>query len=112
LERLKKERNDDYKQGQIILYEKVFSKLSWTDFEEWYERLNKRIVAERPRLNEEEPLSPETAELLANDNLRNWLRYFAKENKIEIPKDLSASFCEGAINAFMRVYHQAKPRNT
>lgn len=111
LERLKKERNDDYKQGQIVLYEKVFSKLSWKDFEEWHERLNKRIVAERPRLQDENPLSPEMAELLANDNLRKILRYMAKQNAIEIPQSPSDSFCEGAIDAFMHVYDQAKSKH-
>ena len=112
LERLKKERNADYRQGQIFLHERVFSKLSWKDFEEGYKKFNKIIVAERIGwLEDKDPLSPETAELIANDNMRHWLKYFAKQNKIEIPEDLSASFCEGAIDAFMRVHDQAKSRN-
>lgn len=112
LERLKKERNKDYKQGQIVFYTEVTPKLQWKDFEQSYPRLNKKIMEEHSGYFRADPLSPEAAELEAISTMRKWITLLAKEKQIEIPKHPSDAFCEGAIEAFLDVYCRVKPKGS
>jgi len=109
IERLKKERNVDHKEGQILTYKEIVPKLSWEDFGLWRVRIDKRLM-EQQGLFSDEPLGPLAAERAAIHNMRGRIKSFAKENKIEIPEDLSDAFCEGAIDAFMDVYNRAKKK--
>jgi hypothetical protein len=112
IERLKKERNADHKEGQILTYKEIVPKLSWEDFELWRVRIDKRLMEQQGQqgLFSEEPLGPLAAERAAIHNMRGRIKSFAEENKIEIPEDLSNAFCEGAIDAFMNVYNSAKKK--
>jgi hypothetical protein len=111
LEKLKNERNEDYKQGKILLYSKIASKLTWEIFQIWYPRFSKKILTSMNELGEE-GLTPERAELAAVNEMRYWLRKFSKENNIDFPDDVSDAFCEGAIEAFLDIYKKARPKET
>jgi hypothetical protein len=108
IERLKKERNVDFKEGQITMYKEIIPKLSWKDFELWRTRVDRNLIEQQHGPFGEEPIGPLAAERAATDGMRRWIRQFAKENKIQIQEDLSDAFCEGAIDAFMDIYNRTK----
>jgi hypothetical protein len=108
LERLKKEQNEDHKRGQIFFYSKFAPKIAWREFEEYYPLLNRNVLSGRPHGFLEGPLIPEVAEVQAVDAMRAWLILSNKKADVEVPDRLSTAFCEGAIEAFMDIYHRMK----
>lgn len=112
LERLKKERNEDHKKGQIFFYSKFAPKIAWREFEENYPLLNKNVLSGRPQSFLEGPLTPEVAEVTAVDAMRAWFILSNKKAGVEVPNRLSTAFCEGAIEAFMDIYHRMKHKQT
>jgi len=115
LEKLKKERSEDFRQGQLIMYAQIIPKMAWKDFEFLYPRLSKTLIKEQPislKMPGEEPVSDESAEQIAIDNMKTWLSRFGKKCGINVPEYVAASdaYAEGAIHAFMDVYNKIKQR--
>jgi len=111
LEKLKAERNEAYKQGQIFFYE-IAPKMSLRDFERWYPNISAKILEGRePGLfGDSPPLSPEVAEHEATKAMDRMTDRFCRENKLSCPSDATDAFWEGAIAAFMNVYSKVKPK--
>jgi hypothetical protein len=110
IERLKKERNTDYKQGQITIYKEIIPKLSWKTLEQLRPRIDKKLMTQQPKTFMEEPLSPLAAERTATNYIRNWIQQYAKQNKIQISETITDTFCEGAIDALIEVYNRTKTK--
>jgi hypothetical protein len=111
LERLKKERSEDFRQGQLVMYTQIIPKMKWKDIESLYPTLDKDLVKERSATwPGEEPLSDKGAEFAAIQTMRKWLQYYRKERGANVPKNFSDAYAEGAIEAFMDVYRKVKPR--
>src|SRR3990170_250273 len=111
LEKLKAERNEAYKQGQILFYQ-IAPKMSLRDFEMWYPRISTKILEGRePGLfGDSPPLSPEVAEHEAMRAMDRAMYRFCRDNNISCPQDAADAFWEGAITAFMTVYSKVKPK--
>ena len=109
LERLKAERNEAYKQGQIFFYQ-IAPQMSLQDFERWYPQISTKILQERePQpFFEIERLSPAAAEVEAPKAMSILINRFCNKQKIACPSDLSVTFSEGAIDAFMKIYMPLK----
>ena len=111
LERLKKDRSEDFKQGQLIMYSQIIPKMAWKDFEFLHPRLNITIIKEQPAIepfSNGEPLSDESAERLAIHKMKSWLSGFGKESGASVPEFFSDAYAEGAIEAFRDVYNKIK----
>jgi hypothetical protein len=113
LEKLKAERNEAYKQGQIFFYQ-IAPKISLIDFEKWYPEINTKILEGRESNSffGIEPLSPEVAEVSATKAMSLMISRVSREHDISCPSDISDSFCEGAIAAFMNIYKTLKAKKT
>jgi hypothetical protein len=111
LEKLKAERNEAYKQGQIFFYQ-IAPKMSLKDFEKWYPDISTKILEERePGWFGDSPrLSPEVAEHEAAKAMDLMSNRFCRENNLVYPTGATDSFWEGAITAFMDVYSKIKPK--
>jgi hypothetical protein len=111
LEKLKAERNEAYKQGQIFFYQ-MAPKMSLKDFEKWYPNISTKILEGRePDLFGDSPsLSPEVAAYQATRGMERMMGGFCRDNNISYPQDASDAFWEGAIAAFMNVYNKIKPK--
>jgi len=111
IERLKKERNLDYQKGQIFMYNEVIPKLSWGDVEVLRQRVDQKLLQQKPPLLGEEPIGQLAAEQSAIRNMHHYLTWFAEENQIKLPECTSLSFdsfYEGAVDALMDIYKRAK----
>jgi len=112
IERLKKERSEGYRKGQLFMYGEVIPKLSWEKIEFLRKRVDARLFQEDPGMFGDERLGPVGAEHVAVQNMRFHLGRIAKELNVTIPKDLSFSsddsFYQGAIDALMDVYNRVK----
>jgi hypothetical protein len=113
LEKLKAERNEAYKQGQIFFYQ-IAPKMTLLEFEKWYPDINTKILEGRESnsLFGIEPLSPEVAEVAATNAMSLMISRVTKEHNISYPSECSDSFCEGAIKAFMNIYKTLKAKKT
>jgi len=114
LEKLKAERNESYKQGQIFFYE-LAPKLALKDFESWYPDLNLEILEGRPSdwPLDDEKLSPEVARYQAPKNMRKMIsRYRDLLGEVPFPQEAPTSFWEGALAAFMNIYRELHPKKT
>jgi len=111
LEKLKTERNEAYKQGQILFYQ-VAPKMNLRDFEMWYPRVSTAILEGREGglLGDSPSLSPEVAVYQATRGMERMMGGFCRDNNIPYPQDASDAFWEGAIAAFMNVYSKVKPK--
>ena len=111
LEKLKSERNEAYKQGQILFYH-IAPKMNLRDFEIWYPRVSTAILEGREggSFGDSPSLSPEVAALQATRGMAQMMGAFCRENNISYPSNASDSFWEGAIAAFMNVYTKVKPK--
>ena len=104
LGRLKKERGQDYRQGQTFAYEKVIPKLSWRDFELHCPRFDAKVI-----VGFSEDITYEAAELEAISRVKRYLKYLAEERKIVgAPENPSDAFCQGFIAALMDLYKRVK----
>ncbi len=111
LERLKGERSEDFKQGQLIMYTQIITKMAWKDFEFLYPRLSITLKKEQPPPifpGEEQHISDETAERAAVNAMRFWLKMFGSEHEVDIPENFSDAYSEGAIEAFWDLYNKIK----
>jgi hypothetical protein len=111
LERLKEERSEDFKQGQLVMYTQIIPIMAWKDFEFLYPRLSITLKKEQPLdpfLGEQQPISEETAERDAVLAMRIWLKKFGGEHEINVPWDLGDAYAEGAIEAFWDLYNKTK----
>lgn len=111
LEKLKAERNEAYKQGQILFYQ-IAPKMNLRDFEIWYPRVSTTILEGREGglFGDSPSLSPEVAAHQAIRGMEHMMGAFCRENNISCPQDASDAFWEGAIAAFMNVYIKTKPK--
>jgi len=111
LENLKAERNEAYKQGQILFYQ-ISPKMNLREFEIWYPRVSTAILEGREGglLGDSPSLSPEVAAYQATRGMAQMMGAFCRENNISYPSNASDAFWEGAIAAFMNVYTKVKPR--
>jgi hypothetical protein len=111
LAKLKTESNEDYKQGQIFFY-KITPQMTLSHFESWYPDINKKILESKMRAPSHFDREPywEAAEIQAYREMRDKIKTFCEFKNLESPKIMSDAFCKGAIDAFMKIYRQAKPR--
>lgn len=111
LEKLKTERNEAYKQGQIFFYQ-IAPKMSLKDFDNWYPSISTKILEGRePGLfGDSPPLSPEVAQHQAIRHMDLAMYRFCRENNISYQEKAADAFYEGAIAAFMNVYDEIKPK--
>jgi len=109
LERLKAERNEAYKQGQIFFYQ-IAPKMTLIDFEKWYPEISTKILEEREpdSFFGIERLTPEVAEVAAAKAMSLMIIRVCNDHDISYPSERSDSFCEGAITAFMNIYKTLK----
>lgn len=114
IERLKKERNDNYRKGQLFMYSEVIPKLSWEYIEFLRKRIDIKLLQEEPGPLGEEPLGPVGAEQVAIRNMSFHLAKWAEQNKVKLPEGLpplsADPFYQGAIDALMDVYKRAKSK--
>jgi len=112
IERLKKERNENYRKGQLFMYSKVIPKLSWEYVEYFRKYVDVKLLQEERGPFGEEPLGPTAAEQAAIKNMSFHLARWAKQNNVKLPEDLpllsADSFYQGAIDALLDVYKRAK----
>jgi len=111
LEKLKNERSEDFKQGQLIMYTQIMPKMALKDFEFLYPRLSITLKKEQPPdpfLGEKQHISDETAEHDAVHTMRFWLKRFGSEHEVNLPEDFSDAYAEGAIEAFWDLYNKIK----
>lgn len=111
LEKLKKERSENFKQGQLIMYSQIIPKMAWKDFEFLYPRVDKILIKEAPTslwLPGEKLPSDVSAEQIAIDKMRMWLKRFGKECGANVPEYFSDAYAEGAIDAFFDVFRKIK----
>ena len=111
LEKLKEERNEAYKQGQILFYQ-IAPKMTLRDFEIWYPQVSTTILEEREGglFGDSASMSPEAAAHQATKAMQHVMGGFCEENNVPLPADVSDAFWEGAITAFMNVYSKVKPK--
>jgi hypothetical protein len=110
LEKLKTESNEKYKQGQIFFYS-IAPQMSLSTFEDWYPEINKDII--ESRISDSQPDRPtysDAAKISAFTWMRLHIESFCDLKKLEAPKYMSDAFCQGAIDAFMKIYNQVKPK--
>ena len=109
LERLKTERNEAFKQGQVFFYQ-MAPQLSLRDFEKWYPEISTKILEERKPNPLDPPLAPEIAELEAKRAMSRMIDRFCHDHEVQCPSNISDAFCDGAIAAFMEIYNKVKPK--
>jgi len=111
LEKLKAEKNQAYKQGQIFFYEQIAPKMVLADFESWYPEVSKRVLQDRQSqpFFDVERLSEAAAEVEAPKAMRLFLQRFCSLHKIQDPpSDAPLTYFDGAIYAFMGIYSALK----
>lgn len=110
IERLKKERNELYRKGQLFMYGEVIPKLSWEEVEFLRKIVDVEILKSPPTFINEEKREPLVAEQLAIFNMRRQLRGICKEKNIKLPEDLPRlsddPFYQGAIDALLDMYYR------
>lgn len=102
LEKLKAERNEAYKQGQILFYQ-IAPQMTLRDFETWYPKISK-VLFESECLDMSTPLPPAAATVSAIRGMHHMMGAFCRENNIPYPSDASDAFWQGAIDAFMSIF--------
>lgn len=113
LEKLKAERNEAYRQGQIFFYQ-VAPKFDLQQFEILNARTNTKLMTSKHfgPLGEDMSLSPEAAERDSLIGMRYMTGQYCKEKQVEYPTDTTNAFWEGARDAFMKIYSKIKPKET
>ena len=102
IEKLKAERNEAYKQGQILFY-KIAPEMGLRDFEIWYPKINQTLI-EDICIAESTPLPAAAATTRAIRGMAHMMGSFCREKNIPYPSDASDAFWQGAIAAFMSVF--------
>ncbi len=107
LEKLRAERNEDYKQGQILFYQ-IAPKISLKEYEIWYNAVSEKINKGKHENRDEHttPLPPEYLKFISVTEMGFFMGRFCDRNNITYPSNPTDAFWEGAIEAFMRVYKE------